>query len=118
MTHEILLMALPPLVPIVPTLKYFGNKLDRSPLVAFCLALMVMLYVLWHDNIDLRKELKEANEARVKEQDARNKIEATRHSEEIVRMAKYDVIYREIKEKDEEMKRLQDIVAKTKKIRR
>ena len=115
---ELLLIALPPLVPIVPTLKYFGNKLERSPLVAICLGLGIMVYVLWHDNMQLRED-------RVAEQKERNKEEKERHSEEIVRMAKYDVIIREMKEeqaeskaKDDKIRELEQIVSKIKTKRR
>lgn len=117
MFHELLLMALPPLIPVVPTLKYFGGKMERSPLVAFCLALMVIAGVLWHDNIGLREDLKAAYNQRVEEQIRSNKAEKEARSEEIVRMAKYDVIFRELKEKDQELQDLRKIV-KTKKIRR
>jgi len=88
---ELLLLAVPPIIPIVPTLKFLGNKMDRSPLVALCLVLLVAVVMLWHDNVQLRED-------RVAEQKERNKEQAMRHNEEIVRMAKYDVIYREMKD--------------------
>jgi len=115
MIHEMLLLAVPPLVPILPTLKFLGNKMDRSPLVGLCLILVIFVGVLWQDNLQLRED-------RVNEQKERNKADAERHKEEIVRMSKYDVIYREMKDsqaalmsKEAELKELKATIAKTKK---